>query len=256
MIDSKTLALKIRKGEIDCNNHDLFFSILIKGLMNKLDDDISIRDIKVPHMILHTGDEQMYLNVKGQDNSIEPYEVSNEDYVYNAIPRCIVTPSNVDLVPDQVTNPYSRGILQYESDDSIYTLSAEFRRMPVKLTTELKYYVGSFTDLLELIQQIISKLSFIRTYNITYMGQVIKCSYRIPDSLSGEHLTDIDESTQDNRCRILTLSLEVESNFPVFSNKTIISTDQIIRKINNNINIHETGGLDKNLIDFDKNIIE
>ena len=88
------------------------------------------------------------------------------------------------------------------------------------------------------------------------MGQVIKCSYRIPDSLSGEHLTDIDESTQDNRCRILTLSLEVESNFPVFSNKTIISTDQIIRKINNNINIHETGGLDKNPIDFDKKIIK
>ena len=256
MIDSKTLALKIRKGEIDCNNHDLFFSILIKGLMNKLDDDISIRDIKVPHMILHMGDEQMYLNVKGQDNSIEPYEISNEDYVYNIIPRCIVSPSNVDLVPDQVTNPYSRGLLQYESEDSIYTLSAEFRRMPVKLTVELKYYVSSFTDLLELIQQIISKLSFIRTYNITYMGQVIKCSYRIPDSLSGEHLTDIDESTQDNRCRILTLSLEVESNFPVFSNKTIISTDQIIRKISSNINIHETGGLDKAPIDSNKDIIE
>ena len=255
MINSKTLAMKIRKGEIDCNNQDLFFSVLIKGLINKLDDNISIRDIKVPHMILHTGDEQMYLNVKGQDNSIEPYEISNEDYVYNIIPRCIVSPSNVDLVPDQVTNPYSRGLLQYESEDSIYTLSAEFRRMPVKLTVELKYYVSSYTDMLELIQQIISKLSFIRTYNITYMGQVIKCSYRIPDNFSGEHLVDIDETTQDNRCRILTLSLEVESNFPVFSNKTIISTDQIIRKISSNINIHETGDLDKTPIDSNNDIM-
>lgn len=255
MNNSKTLVTKIRKGEIDCNNQDLFFSILIKGLMNRLDDDILIRNNKVPHMILHMGDEQMYLNVKGQDNSIEPYEVSNEDYVYNTVPRCIVSPTNVDLVPDQVTNPYSRGLLQYESDNSIYTLSAEFRRMPIKLTVELKYYVNSYTELLELIQQIISKLSFIRTYNITYMGQVIKCSYRIPDAMSGEHLADIDETTQDIRYRTLSLSLEVESNFPVFANKTIISTDQVIKKINYNINIHETGELDKVPIDSNKDII-
>lgn len=252
-MDTKELVNKIRIGEIDCNNQSLFFSILIKGLMSRLDDDISIRNIAVPHIILHTGDDLMYLNVKGQNNSIEPYEVSNEDYVYNIVPRCIVNPSNIDLVPDQITNPYSNGLFQFETEDSIHTLSAEFRRMPIKLSVELKYYVNSYTELLELVQIILSKLAFIRTYNIVYMGQAIKCSYKIPDSFSGEHLMEIDGTTQDNRCKTLTLSIEVESNFPIFSNRTVMSTEHIITKELHNIDLLNEKN---NKLDIIKNIIE
>ena len=239
-MDSKDLILKIREGEIDCNNQSLFFSILIKGLMNRLDDDISIRNIQIPHIILHTGDDLMYLNVKGQNQSIEPYEVSNEDYVYNIIPRCIVNPNNIDLVPDQVTNPYSRGNFQIQTEDSIYTFSAEFRRMPIKLSVDLKYYVNTYKELLELVQQILSKLAFIRTYNITYMGQLIKCSYKIPDNFQGEHLMELDGTTQDNRSKTLSLSLEVEANFPIFSNKTVVSTDHYISNITTNLRPNKT----------------
>lgn len=233
-MDNKELILKIREGEIDCNNQELFFSILIKGLLNRLDDDITIRNISIPHIILHTGDDLIYLNVKGQNMAIEPYEVSNEDYVYNIVPRCIVTPTNIDLVPDQVTNPYSRGNFQFQTEDSLYTFSGEFRRMPIKLSVELKYYVNTYKELLELVQQIISKLTFIRTYNITYMGQLIKCSYKIPESFAGEHLTELDGTTQDNRCKTLSLSIEVESNFPIFSNKTITDTDKVINLFKSN----------------------
>lgn len=252
-MDTKELVNKIRIGEIDCNNQSLFFSILIKGLMGRLDDDISIRNIAIPHIILHTGDDLMYLNVKGQNNSIEPYEVSNEDYVYNIVPRCIVNPSNIDLVPDQITNPYSNGLFQFETEDSIHTLSAEFRRMPIKLSVELKYYVNSYTELLELVQIILSKLAFIRTYNIVYMGQAIKCSYKIPDSFSGEHLMEIDGTTQDNRCKTLTLSIEVESNFPIFSNRTVVSTEYVITKELHNIDLLNEKN---NKLDIIKNIIE
>ena len=66
------LITKIRKGEIDINNQDLFFSILIKGLLLKLDDDISIRGGFIPHFILHTGDDTMWMNMKGYDFSKEP----------------------------------------------------------------------------------------------------------------------------------------------------------------------------------------
>ena len=223
---------KIRKGELDCNNQELFFSILIKGLLLKLNEDISIRSIPIPHFILHTGDDTMYLKYKGQNQSIEPHEISNEDYVYNIIPRCIVTPSNVDLVADQLTNPYSRGTFQYQTQDNIYTLSAEFRRIPLKLSVEIKYYIDSYKDSLELIQQILSKLVFIRTYNITYMGQMIKCSYKIPDSFSTEHLMDLDGSTTDNKSKTISLSLEIETNYPVFEPRTVVSSNNYISTIN------------------------
>lgn len=226
---------KIRREEIDINNQELFFSALIKGLMLRLDDDISIRGITVPHLIVHTGSDALYLERKGYDNSIEPRQLSNEDYIYNVVPRCIVTPKGIDLVPDQLTNPYSMGQFQYEGDEEIINFTAEFRRMPVKLNVELKYLTDSYRDLLELTQQILTKLSFIRTYYITYMGQTIQCSYRIPDSIGGEYVTELSGDSTDSKNKTMDLTIEVESNLPIISPRAVMSADKLIKITQHNI---------------------
>lgn len=225
----------IRKGDIDINNQDLFFSILIKGLLLKLDDKITIRKKEIPHFILHTGDDTMYLNAKGYNYSLEPSQVSNENYIYNIIPRCLVDLNGINLLSDQLSSPYTFGHLQYETEDKLYSLCGEFRRMPIKLTCDLKYYVDSFSDMLTLIQQIVSKLTFVQVYDITYMGQDIKCSYKIPEDFNSEKLMDIDGATTDNKSKTLSLSLEIETTFPIWDNKTIVNNDNIITKTNNNI---------------------
>lgn len=246
----------IRKGEIDINNQDLFFSILTKGLLLNLNNEIKIRDIDVPHFVLHTGDDIMYLENKGYDFSIEPAEVTNESYVYNQIPRCLINPSNVDLLTNQLTNPYSRGIIQYDSGDQLLTLSAEFRRVPLKMNYDLKYYVDSFRDSMELIQQIISKLSFVRTFHITYMGQSILCSYQIPTSFQEEHMMDLDGTTTDNKTKTISLSIEVEASYPVYMNETIISTSNIITKLDYNGNLNNNlSTINKQYKKEEKNII-
>lgn len=224
-----TIVEKIRKGELDINNQELFFSALIKGLMTHLQNDISIRSIPVPHIIVHTGSDEMYLANKGYDASKEPLEISNETYTYMISPRCIVTPGGIDLIPDQLTNPYALGHLQLETDETVCELVAEFRRLPIKLGVELKYFVDTYRDLLELTQQVMTKLSFIRTFTITYMGQSIKCSYKIPENFQGEHLTDLDGTTTDDKSKTLTLSIEVESNLPVYSPRTVMSGDSYIK---------------------------
>lgn len=229
MIDL-SLSNKIRRGEIDINNQSLFFSIIIKGILIKLQDDLNIRGNQIPHIILNTGSDSMYLEVKGHDNSIEPYEVSNENYVYNTIPRCIVNPKGVNLIPDQLTTPYSKGILQYENEDGVNTFVAEFRRMPLTLSMELNYYVDTYTDLLDLMQKIISKLSFIQTYYITYMGQSILCSYKMPDSFEGDYSMTIDGTYSDNKSRKLSLNLEIETNFPIYNNRSVIQADHMIKQ--------------------------
>lgn len=232
------IADKIRKGDLDINVQELFLSILIKGLLYKLNKDIKIRNIFVPHYILHTGDDKMWIEAKGYDASLEPLNISNEQNIYSIIPKCIVTPSSIDLDTAQLTSPYSLGVLQYcvENDEElngIYSLNGEFRRIPLKLGVELKYYTDSYTDMLELIQSVISNLSFIRTYDIVYMGQKIKCSYKIPDSFGEEHTMDIDETLQDNRNHTLTLSIEIETCIPVFNNKTIMPSNIITKTVTN-----------------------
>lgn len=226
--ETQNLIESIRKGEIDINNQSLFFPIVIKGLIVKLNEQITIRGKKIPHYILHTGDDTMYLSVKGQDASIEPLEVSNENFVYSSVPRCLVNVKGMNLETDQLTSPYVHGVMQYESTDKLYTLTGEFRRIPLTLSVECAYYTDSWGDMMELTQQIISKLAFIQTYNVSYMGQKIICSYVIPTSLEGEYTAEMDGTTQDNKLRTMNISLEIETNFPVWEHRTIIPSNWVI----------------------------
>lgn len=239
MDNIKNIVDDVRKGILDVNVQELFFPLLIKGLLVNLRDDIFIRGESVPHYIMHTGDDRMFLQERGFDNSIEPLTISNENGIYSKIPKCIVNPGGVDFDTSQLTSPYSWGRFQLNVDDGdnvgLYALAGEFRRIPVKVTIELKYYVDSYTDMMELIQYITANLAFVRTYDIIYLGQNIKCSYKIPESFSDEHTMDIDGSMQDGREHTLSLSLEVESNIPIYNNKTVISATSIITKPISNI---------------------
>lgn len=224
----------IRRGDLDINVQELFLSSVIKGLMYNLNGSIKVRNINVPHYIIHTGDDRMYIEARGYDNLIEPLTQSNEKHtIYDIIPRCVVNPTGIDLDTAQLTSPYSLGSIQYQDENGIYAFKGEFRRIPVKLTVELKYATDSYTDMLELIQYVISNLAFIRTFDVMYMGQKIKCSYKIPDSFSDEHTMDIDGALTDAREHSLNLSIEVETNMPVFNNRTIMRADKLsVPKVN------------------------
>lgn len=229
-MDPNELTEQIRRGEIDYNNQSHFFSVLIKGLMWKLRQDIKIRGKVVPHFIVNTGDDIMYLENKGQDYSKEPFEVTNEDYIYTKVPRCVVEPKGITLQPDQLTSPYSNGVSQYEDEENVMTFTSEFRRMPLKMNFGLQYLVDSYTDLLELIQQIVTKLAFVQTFPITYMGQTIICSYNIPESMEGETNLEFDGASTDDKRRKLNIDVEVETNLPIFDVRTIIPTSSYIKK--------------------------
>lgn len=234
----KDIVNDIRQGNLDINVQELFMSKMIKGLLYNLNGDIKIRGNCVPHYIMHTGDDRMFLEARGYDNSIEPLSVSNEkNTIYSIIPKCVVNPSGIDLDLSQLTSPYSIGGIQYEHESGLYMLKGEFRRIPIKLNVELKYYTNSYTDMLELIQCVISNLAFIRTFDIMYMGQKIKCSYKIPEAFSDEHTMDISGSYSDSREHTMTLSIEVEGNMPVFNNKTIMDSSCIITNVKDGFNL-------------------
>ena len=112
-------------------------------------------------------------------------------------------------------------------------LTGEFRRIPVKIGVDLKYYTDSYTDMLELIQYIIANLSFIRTYDIVYLGQKIKCSYKIPESFGEEHTMELDGALSDNREHSLSLSVEIETSLPIFNNRTIMPSKIITKTVAN-----------------------
>lgn len=228
---AKDVAHKIRTGELDCNSQQLFFSKLIKSLMVDLRNLISIRNVPVPHMILNTGDDTMWLISKGYDASIEPNIISNENTIYNTIPRCVVSPRAIDMVPDQLTSPHVTGVFQFEHEDQLYTFNAEFRRMPIKMQVGLKYILDSFGDMLEMMQHVCTKLAFIRTFKFVYLGQTISASYKIPESFEDQHMAELSGDTQEDRNRTIELSIELESFIPVYSQKTVHEATPIAHTI-------------------------
>ena len=74
------------------------------------------------------------------------------------------------------------------------------------------------------------------------MGQQIICSYKIPDQFEGEFLTELDGTTQDNRNRTLSISLEVETNLPVYAGGTVIYNGHVIKKIGGKISVNDADG--------------
>lgn len=226
------ITKKILKGEIDVNNQDLFIRSLFRALVHQLNTKIALRKKQIPHFVLNTGDDIMYLEVKGQDQSKEPKQQINEDSVYNSVPRCIVNLGDIEVLEDQLTNPYTRGNFELEYEDNLIGLTAEFRRLPIKLTIPLKYYLDNFTDTLDVTQKIMTKMLFIQTFKFDYMGQMIQASYKVPTSYSHDKNITFDGGTQEQKLRTIELSLEIETNMPVYDNRTVIQTDQYIKGFN------------------------
>ena len=224
------LQNKIVKGEIDVNNQELFMSSLFKALLYNLNQQIKLREKKIPHFILNTGDDIMYLEHKGQDINKDPLGVPNEDYIYNSIPRCMVDLADIEVLEDQITSPYTRGDFELTIDDVLTGFSAEFRRMPLKFSVTLKYYMDSFTDVMSVTQYIITKLLFIRTFKFDYLGQTIQASYKVPTAFSSEKNITFDGGTIDQKLRTIELSLEVETNMPVYNERTVIENNFRIKK--------------------------
>jgi len=230
---------KIRKGEIDVNNQSLFFKIFIEGFLQSLNDTIKIRNKTIPHYIPQTGDETMMVEIKGKDVTANDTEVTNENYIYSVSPRCSVQPKGISIIADQVSSPYANGTFEFDYEDVIAMFSAEFRRIPLKMSFELTYLVDSYTDYLELVQQIVSKLLFIRNYSISYMGRSIGCSYQVPTDFDVEYDVEFDLANQEDRHKKLNLTIEVETNFPVYAGETAIPADRIITKYKSDIIINE-----------------
>jgi len=247
----------IRSGGLDVNNTEQFMMVVTKGLIYKLNRNLHIRDKYIPHFIINTGDDIMYLEVKGQDHSVEPLEVSNEDYVYMSVPRCVVSPGGINIQPDQLTSPYSYGLFQVEHQDTIYTFRSEFRRIPLTLAFSLKYYFDNITDAYSTVQQIITNLAFINNFSVIYMGNEIMCSYKIPDEYQTEYMMEFDGDTTDKKTRNLSLDIEVQTNLPIIYPETAIPSDKTIHKtvmrkdpeaapgtdFGNGINVYPKGGL-------------
>lgn len=219
----------IKREVIDVNNLESFFGILTKGFLYHLNNILTLRGEPIPHLLLNTGDDILYLEIKGHNMNVEPNEVSNEDFIYNKIPRCIVQPNGITILADQLS-AWSNGVFQLEHNGALMGVVSDFRRFPVKMNMSLKYYFDSYTDALNVAQQIIAKEAFVNTFEIVYLGQRINCSYQLPDSEDIEKMIEFDGLTLESKSKTISFDFDVESNLPILLPSTVEPSDSYIKE--------------------------
>ncbi len=242
------LRSKINSGDPDINNINPFFSSVIKAAIWVMNQNIKVRGIQVPHFIISTGDDIMYRELLNYyfdnfsetgcdcecEESTYTSEVTGEDFIYNKIPRCMVDVSSFSVSTDQLTQPYVRSNFEIEYDGSIREFCAETFRLPINFELNLKYYLDNFSDSLSLIQYIYTTVSFVRNFHISYLGQDISCSMRLPDSHTVEKNIEVDFNS-DDRSRTVEFTLSIETNLPIYNAKSAVETSSIISSFTSTI---------------------
>lgn len=230
------LKNKILKGEININDQSLYFKYLIRALLYKLNTLVTLRDKHIPHYIINTGDDILYLEEKGYDFSIEPYEQSNENNITSQCPRAIVNIGGISIDKDQLTNPYARGSFDIEYNGRLVGFNAEFRRLPLRLSVTIKYWCDNFTDMMSISQSIVSNMMFVIPFKFDYMGQTIYANISTPENLQHNTNIEIDGYTTETKLRSMEIELEILSNIPVFRPSTVMENDCMIS--NTGLRVH------------------
>ena len=212
-----------------------FFSILIKGALSWLTRNIVLYDKPINHFIFNTGSSYMYIESNGYRYSLN--EVSGEDQIYMKMPRCIVEMDNVSIPLEELTQPYVRGVYERIVGNEIVGINAEMRRLPLEVTLKLRYVLSNFNESVVLLQEIIDKLVFRKYFNITYLGQTIKCSLNWPTEQSVQ-INKIDMTSSETNQKSIEFSLNLSTSYPQIDERTESRNDSIIGKFKQDVCLH------------------
>lgn len=237
------------------NRDERFFSILTKGVLSWLNNNIVLYNKPINHFIFNTGSSYLYVESNGYEFSMS--ETSGEDGIYMKMPRCLIEFSDINIPTEELSSPYIRGIYERLSGNEIKGYNAQMRRMPIELTLNARYTLSNFNESIVLIQELIDKVSWQQYFNITYLGQVIQCSIEIDNTYRIE-FNKIDMTSTDVNQKTIEITFKVCSNYPCIDTRTEEEVSNIIRVFGTEVDIHKTKSRDvierevKEIEDFDK----
>lgn len=214
---------------------DRFFSLVIKGAIAFLSRNIVMYGKPINHFIFNTGSSYLYIESNGYSYSTS--EVSGEDSIYVTMPRCVVDIDGISVITDELTQPFIRGTYERRVNTDLVGMNAEMRRLPFEINLKCRYVFSTYNEAMVVMEEIFSKLVFSRYYNITYLGNVIKCSIDFPGEQSIE-INKIDMTSSETSQKSIELNLKITTSYPSIDERTEMRNDQVISSTSTNMNLH------------------
>ena len=216
-----------------------FFSILFKGCLNWLNNNIFMYDKPIKHFIFNTGSSYLYVESNGYEFTLA--ETTGEDQLYMSMPRCICEIGDFSIPLEELTNPFVRGTYERRSSktNEYKGYNAEMRRIPLEVGMTLRYVLSNFNESIILVQELFEKLCFQQYFNIVYLGQTIQCSIEFPTQTQ-INLNRIDFDSTDVNQKTIEIQIKIDTYLPVINVSTEIENKYIIRKSKSQISLVQT----------------
>lgn len=210
-----------------------FFSLLIKGVLSWLNQNIYMYGKPIKHFILNTGSAYMYLENDGYEYTW--CETTGENMMYMETPRCLVKLGTFSIPTEELTSPYSTGVYERMSTaektkGQIMSYNAQIRRLPIEMDLQLTYVFSNFNESLIFVQELFEKIVFQRYFNIVYLGQTIRSSIELEGNTEIK-VNELDlASTEPNR-RTMDFTIKICTNLPCINVQSETPTSLVISGI-------------------------
>ena len=231
---------------------DRFFSVIVKGALAYLTNNIVMYGKPIKHFIFNTGSAYMYVETNGYKYSVT--EVTNEDTIYMERPRCVATLGVISIDTAELTQPFVRGTYERldQADGQIKGYNAEIQRLPIEVKLDLQYVLSTFNESVTLAEELIDKLCFQKYFSVVYLGQVIKCSLEFPRDYTIQ-LNKVDMSSAEPNNRNINISLVLCTSYPAVDEETEVPNSYIIGSFG-----HKTGTFygDSEIYDQEEHVVD
>lgn len=207
------------------NRDERYFAVLLKGMLAWFNNNIVMYNKPINHFIFTTGSSYMYIESNGYE--FKWNETSGEDWMYMQLPRCAVELGSLRVPTEELTSPFVRGNYERREGNSIKGFNAQLRRLPIEMDFTFRYYFSNFNESIVFLQEALDKLLFQRYFNISYLGEIIKCSIEMPQDFNIQ-INPIDMASTDPKQRTIELAIKLNSNYPLIDETTEIGTDRVI----------------------------
>lgn len=233
----------IEKFDNSYHKDERFFSLVIKGALSWLNENIRMYGKPIRHFIFNTGSSYLYIENNGYENTW--CETTGEDLMYMELPRCLVSIGNFSIPTEELTAPFIRGVYERVSNaektkGQIVAYNAEIERLPIEISLTLKYTFSNFNESIIFLQELFENISFQQYFKIIYLGQTIDCSIEI-DRDTTINLNEIDLAAQETNRRTIEFEIKLCTNLPIINTRTEALCTDIIVTPTGNIESISTG---------------
>lgn len=227
------------------NTDNIFIRSIIVGLINLLNNKISIEEI-ISDTEVELNTIPWFFDQSGEEDFMQDYFEQWGDCVhpklsdgnYDVIPRGIITLGSVGIVSGDLTNKFVRGSYVKEVNGNLESFTAFIRQIPIAMSFEAEIQADTFNQVMKLTESVIEVLYSSKIFRTSYKGFMVPSQVGFPDDYNLEKLTEYTYG--DSEPKKLTFPIEIETYLPEINNKSEMHNAKRIYNFADNFDLNQS----------------